>query len=73
MIATEHPKGCIQVRVRRRARTWVLAGTAAVAGGALLISFAAFAAVAAVAALGALWGLSRTGRCVDRLLMGATS
>jgi len=73
LLATAHPGGCIQVRVRRRARRWAWIGAAVVGGVALGVSVAVFAAVAAIVMAGLLWGLWRSGPSVDRLLTGPAS
>jgi GT2 family glycosyltransferase len=70
ILTSEHPAGCIQVRVRRRVHRWALVVAAIGAGMAFTVSGAAFAAVVATAVLAALEGLWRTGPLVDRLLTG---
>ena len=73
LLAVGQPHGCIQVRVRRRARKSVLAGVALVAAISLSISVAAFAALVATAGVVVLWGVWRTGPSVERLLTGEDS
>jgi hypothetical protein len=73
MVSTEHPAGCIQVRVRRRPRRRVLAAAVVAMIAASILSSTLFVAVAAAVAAGALWGMWRTGPFVGRLLMGGTS
>jgi hypothetical protein len=72
-LTTEHPAGCIQVRVRRRVRRRALGAAAIGAGVALTISGTVFAIVAATVAVTALQGLWRTGPLVERLLTGGAS
>jgi hypothetical protein len=68
LLAVEHPHGCIQVRVRRRARKSALAAAALIAAVSLTVSVAAFTALAATAGAAVLWGIWRTGPSVERLL-----
>jgi hypothetical protein len=73
MVTSEHPAGCIQLRVRRRVRPWTVAAAALGAGVALSVSGALFAAVIATALLAAFEGLWRTGSRVERLLTGGSA
>jgi hypothetical protein len=69
MLATDHPAGCIQVRVRRRVR-WQGVTVAVIAAIlALSASRAVFAVVFALVVFTALWGIWRTGPFLTRLLM----
>jgi hypothetical protein len=70
IVTSEHPAGCIQVRVRRRLHRWAVSFAAIGAAYALTVSGAVFAAVVAIAALAALEGCWRTGPQVERLLRG---
>jgi GT2 family glycosyltransferase len=71
LLTSEHPTGCIQLRVRRRVHRWTLGAAAIGALVALSVSCAVFAAVVLTAGLVALQGLWRTGPLVDRLLSGS--
>jgi O-antigen biosynthesis protein len=73
LLTTEHPAGCIQVRVRRRVR-WPALGAAAIgAGMALSLSVTVSAVVVATVVGAALLGVWRTGPFVDRLLSAGAS
>jgi hypothetical protein len=73
ILTTEHPAGCIQVRVRRRVRRPALGAAAVGAGVALSLSVTASAVVVATVMAAALLGVWRTGPFVDRLLSAGAS
>ncbi len=70
ILTTEHPLGCIQVRVRRRVRRRSLGAATVVGSVAVSLSVSAGAVVVAIVMAAALHGMWRTGSLVERLLTG---
>lgn len=73
ILTSEHPAGCIQVRVRRKVRRPALGAAAIGAGVALSLSVTVSAVVVATVVAVALLGVWRTGPFVDRLLNAGAS
>ena len=70
LLTSEHPVGCVQVRVRRKLRTLSVLGAAVLVALSALVSVPlCFVAVCAVLASAA-WGLWRTGPAYRRVLTG---
>jgi hypothetical protein len=73
IVTSEHPEGCIQLKVRRRPRTTWCALVVAVVIASAVVNPLLAASVASVAALSLVRGLSRTGPHLHRTLRaGAT-
>jgi O-antigen biosynthesis protein len=72
LVSSAHPQGCVQIRVRRRARTRRLACVLAVAGLAALVSPWLTVAVMTLAGIDVVRGFRRTGPLVRLVIDEAT-